>query len=199
MNWTESLLSDIVAMRGKEMPSITAEAISSFFAKIGESNSRIIVHRLEGIDNIPSNIMGWIKKEYALMNAADREREEWKIRHNDGLGNNHELIALTDFLTEVTEWHKLGIAESKPIRAIFDIDFYIDACKRGEKPVTWSPIVDHWLVGFSVAYVRDLSEPGFLLDYLLRYNEMLKKQKTERIAALNGRSTKAREEQLIEA
>lgn len=178
MEWTETLISDIISMRGRELPAITADAIIAFFLKIGEKDSRRIVSRISGFENIPSNILGIIKKEHGNIMAEEREKTSWKERHDEGMGTNSECSALMLFNQELFLWHQLELVErnTEGFSGSVDIDTYI----KMERPKTWSPILDHWLYGFETAYFLDMREPGALLNYLLQYNATLKKQREER-------------------
>lgn len=181
-DWKKSILADIVIMRGRELPLITANGLERIFDSCGEQTARAAVRRLRDRDTLPSNIVGVIEREIAVIEAEKREQDEWKI-HTDDSGTSEECTALMEFLTELISWHDLGMVKRNPSGTA--IPMSIDEYVAANRPATWSPIVDHWLKGFVKAYNEDKEMPGALLNFLMMYNINLKKVKQERMAQVS--------------
>lgn len=176
-DWKKELLSEIVIMRGRELPLITATGLEKIFETCGERTARTAVRRLNDRDTIPNNIVGVMQREISLIEAEKRERDEWKT-HSDDAGTSDDCHAMMEFLTEILLWHSLGLVEKNPMG--ISIPMSIDEYAAAGRPITWSPIVDHWLGGFERAYNEDKVMPGALLDFLMRYNLTLKNARKER-------------------
>ena len=121
--------------------------------------------------NLPSNIIGEIKKIGGEIDGEAREATEWKTRHLEGIGNNRECEQISIFNNELILWHKTGLMNKNEIGS--KVPMGIDEWIKANRPQTWSPILDHWLNGFEAAYKLDLQSEGALLDYLIRYNTAL--------------------------
>jgi hypothetical protein len=180
-DWINNAIDKINLMHGRDYSQSVNEGLEKILEGFGHEKTKAIVQRLKSYDNLPSNIVGLCERIFAEINGDDRERESWEVRKRDNLGTNEECIALMAFNGELFLWHELGLAERNTefTHAILDIEQWAQA----GRPKTWSKILDHWLIGFEKAYILDKAQAGALLDYLMRYNDMLVKTRKERTKA----------------
>jgi hypothetical protein len=182
-DWKTELCAKIALMRERELPELVDRGIRDLFAKIGERKSREIIRRLQEQPKIPQNISGMIEKEIATI-EAEAEKNSWK-KTVEGAGSSEEFRAMMEFLSELTEWHRQGLVATDPLGSTTPMS--IDEWAAFGRPKTWSPIVDHWLAGFEKAYKTDVSMPGYLLHYLLRYNQILRTKRLTRHGGMHDK------------
>lgn len=175
-------------MRGKDFVDMQAKGIAKKFDEIGKNDTWVIIRRLQAWPKIPDNISGAIDKEYGALKAERREAGQWRMK-KEGLGTSLECSEIGRFNDELTLWHRMGLADTNKNGST--VPMAIEEWIRAGRPATWSPVLDHWLQGFEVAYKQDLQVEGSLLAFLARYNNMLVEQRKERLAK---RAEKAREE-----
>lgn len=170
-------LSRIVIARGRELPELHANKLAEIFSVIGMVKTKIVADRIEGLSSIPQNIIGEVNKIIADIRAEEQEREAWKAARRDNLGTDPEHEQIGIFNTELMTWHRSGLVQKNPegITVPMSVEEYIKA----GRPKTWSPIIDHWMQGYEVAYKLDLQTEGALLDYLMRYNRTLQDRRKQ--------------------
>lgn len=109
---------------------------------------------------------------------VNESHKTWK-KIDDFLGNKNEIGQIGIFNSELEYWHKNGLVERNENGSTVPMD--IDTFIRAGRPQTWSPILDHWLIGFEAAYKADMQQEGKLLDYLIRYNIQLKQKRVLKV------------------
>jgi hypothetical protein len=185
-DWLTELLTEIAIMREKELPQIVDAGIRRIFERIGEKKARIVLRRLRDQPKLPTNIIGALEREIAAFEGDERERSWWKSKGENLCADNPVLSEVMKFLTELTLWHRQGLIDRTPDGCV--VPMSIDDWRTCGRPKTWSPILDHWMHGYEAAYKTDLSNPGYLLHYLIMYNQAL----TAKRIAYNKQQTEAK-------
>lgn len=173
----EKLINELAAAKGRDFPVMIVEALTELFTDMGPKQAKRIVNEITLSDSAPSNIVGAVKRrwieEKRLRDEKLEQREKWNAESKEAC-SKEEWKHFFHFLHLLSEAHRMRLVKTNEfgVTTPLSIDDYVSV----GRPETWSPILDHFLIGYETAYKLDLSKPGAVKEFLERYNLQLKER-----------------------
>lgn len=176
-----SLLMELAAARGKEIQGYQYERIMDTFREMGWKYALRITREISRAEVIPSNLYGLICNKWDALRQADESahlwKEEWEPKEN--CVTPEEYNAWFGITMLAIAFRDEGFVQNNPdgITTPLSIDEWI----KHNRPVSWSPVLDHSLRMFEIGYKSELQgKKGSLA-------EILKKTETHLRESLRGR------------
>lgn len=145
----DNLMLRLAAARGKDIPMPTVEGLDRLFREMGPEHAEKVVAMIEEFENVPSNLVGIVKKIWrerkARIASETLQKAEWNVE-SDEYTTPEEWKLFFAIQEEILLWHSLGLEK-------YNHEGLTVACdvlewKRLGCPKTWSPLLDSFLVGF---------------------------------------------------
>jgi len=186
----DDLILRLAVCRGKDIPTTTSDALKKMFSEMGQNHAERIVSVIEEFDNIPSNIIGVVKKLWrerkSHIASQTLKNENWST-NSDEYVQPEEWRLFFAIHEEIMVWHRLRYVEynNDGLRVPCDVLEW----KRMGCPKTWSPLLDSFLEGF----LRMHSASGkncenFLRGFLIQLQN-LRKEKEKKLSDRSNNQT----------